>query len=626
MKARRLIVTACVAASILVTACTTQPVVAPDELRALEARAQSAADAGDLRAAASVYRQLAGQTTGRASAAYLVEGARLLIDAGDDATAGQWLAEARDNADEELQKDVLVLLARIDVDRGEPQSALDALARIREPIDADLSRDVAAVKGNALFALGRRAEAVEVLVEREIWLDTADQVLANQRAIWDGLRTAPGPRGDAATGDPVVDGWLALEPLARSTGDPDEFRRALIAWRTDYANHPAAGGVLAEILRQQQSARPRPSRIALLLPITGEFASYAIAIRDGFLAAHLADDHRRETRIRVYDTGAEDAAALYLRAQSDGADFIVGPLLRENVDRVMAQAGLVPTLALNFSETDALSPGSFNQFAQLPEDEARAVARRAVADGAQTAVALVAGNAFGDRLLKSFRDEFERLGGQLLQSTTYDPGGQEFGVPIESLLNIADSQQRYRRLRANLGVPVEFEPRRRQDVDMIFLGADSPRAGRLLLPQLRFHDAGDIPTYATHEVFDPSLKTPDNDLNGVIFADAPLLLDPSGTASRFRQELETYWPERAGQRIRYYAMGFDAFELITSVSSPAETYWPVQGLSGELSLEGSGQIHRSALPFAQIRDGRPALLPSAAPVEALDAAARLSAR
>jgi outer membrane PBP1 activator LpoA protein len=204
-------------------------------------------------------------------------------------------------------------------------------------------------------------------------------------------------------------------------------------------------------------------------------------------------------------------------------------------------------------------------------------------------------------LLNAFRSEFETLGGQLLDFSGYDPALQDFSQPITTLLNITRSNQRYRRLAANLGVPVQFEPRRRQDVDMIFLAADA-RAGRLLAPQLRFHFAGDIPTYATSDIFDIGGNVRNNDLNGVIFTDAPSVVAPDQTAADVQRDLQSYWPQRASQA-RLYAMGFDAYRLAASLYTDG-SQWPVRGLSGDLQLDGQGRVHRS-LPLAQFQNGRP---------------------
>ena len=179
-----------------------------------------------------------------------------------------------------------------------------------------------------------------------------------------------------------------------------------------------------------------------------------------------------------------------------------------------------------------------------------------------------------------------------------------------SLLNITRSNQRERRLAANLNVPVEFEPRRRQDVDAIFIAADA-NAGRLLAPQLKFNFAGGIPTYATSDIFDPGSTARDNDLNGVIFTDAPVLLAPSDNGANLRRELQTYWPQRQGL-VRLSGMGYDAYQLIGALYNGDATVWPMHGMSGDLSVDSQGRIHR-ALPLGQFQDGRPVALQAPVP-------------
>jgi outer membrane PBP1 activator LpoA protein len=275
----------------------------------------------------------------------------------------------------------------------------------------------------------------------------------------------------------------------------------------------------------------------------------------------------------------------------------------------------VPTLALNFAQSATPSLRSFYQFSLSPEDEARAIADAMALGGAKTAIAFIPNSDRGRRTLATFRTEFEARGGRLLDYAGYDRGSQEFAQPIMSLLNITRSSQRERRLAANLGVPIEFEPRRRQDIDAIFIAADEARSGRLLAPQLRFHSAGDIPTFATSDIYDPGNAAGDNDLNGLIFADAPVLITPSASADDLRRDLQAYWPQR-GSLAKLYGMGFDAYQLIGSLYNDSRGSWPVRGMSGDLSLDTNGRIHR-ALPLAQFRNGKPAEyeLPVAGPHE-----------
>jgi outer membrane PBP1 activator LpoA protein len=162
---------------------------------------------------------------------------------------------------------------------------------------------------------------------------------------------------------------------------------------------------------------------------------------------------------------------------------------------------------------------------------------------------------------------------------------------------------------------VQFEARHREDVDMIFVVADS-RAGRLLASQLRFFGGGDIPTYATSEIFDAGSTRRDNDLNGFIFADAPAAIAPDADASSARAELANYWPQRAGL-VRFYGMGFDAYRLVGSLYAGDPGAWPMRGLSGDLSLDSQGRVSR-VLPLAQFQEGRPVAI-DVTNVSAIDA-------
>jgi len=569
----------------------------------LEQRARAAVDAGNFSTAADLYTQLATASSGSTRIDYLLQAARFAADYGDTALARRRVGEARNGASVAQQQTSSVLLARLELADGRPQAALDMLAALPQALAEQTQRDAAAVRGQALFRVGKPVDAVRVLIEREVWLEDAASIVANQRMIWDGFRTLPAAAPTAATGDAVVDGWLALAPLSASTGS--ELRRSLLGWRQQYPSHPAAGGLLAELLAAQR-ATAFPTQIAMLLPLSSPQRAYALAIQDGFMAAHLRNSSNSETSVRVYDSTRLGSSQAYLQAQLDGADFIVGPLGGSEVDQVIAQAGFVPTLALNYATTETPFSGSFYQFALAPEDEARAIAAAAIAAGAKSAVAFVPSNQRGYQVRDTFRAEFEARGGQLVDWFGYEPALQDFSQPAATLLNVRRSQERQRKLAANLGEPVQFEARMREDIDMIFAIVADDRTGRLIASQLRFFGAGDIPVYANSAIFDPGKTARDNDLNGFIFADTPALLTPSPDASALRGDLQTYWPQRAGLS-RAYGMGFDAYGLVASLFATGGTELSMRGLSGDLSLDAQGRVRR-VLPLAQFRSGRPVAL------------------
>ncbi len=334
------------------------------------------------------------------------------------------------------------------------------------------------------------------------------------------------------------------------------------------------------------------------------------ALQNGFLGAYFATAAGLDDRqnIRIYDVNAEgSASAAYATAVADGADFVVGPLLKTSVIELANDILVpVPVLTLNYLPDDMLAPPGLYQFALAPEDEAASAAVRALDDGFTRAVALVPNNSWGRRILTSFSTEFEGLGGVLLDYRSYTPGAQDFSNEIENLMGLTGSVSRYQRMRANLGTNLQFDPRRRQDAEFIFLAADAP-AGRLLKAQLKFHYSGDLPVYSTSSI--NALDGRSNaDLNGVMFADTPWLVDPQAWIADLPGEFATYWPDER-RLARLHAMGYDAYNLIAALyATRGETSLDLDGASGSLFLDAGGRVHRR-LAWGQFQNGNVVALP-----------------
>ncbi len=581
----------------------------PQERRAVEAEL----DSRHLEAA-NLYDQLANASQGSERATYLIRSAEQFLAAGQPNAAEERLASVPATNDPAIGARLSVLQSHIELLNGEPQQALERIDSLGSAIPTHLIGDALLVRGRALFQLDRPTAAITTLVRRETWLSNSEQVLANHRQIWQGLKDTvllmPPP-----SDQPEVNGWLGLLPVAqRANVEPLGIKQELLDWRAQQPRHPAANGLVAELLDQIRTLTDYPEQIAVLLPLGGRQQAAATAIRDGMLAAHWSDVGTARPRLKIYDTDRYGAGEAYSQALVEGADFVVGPLLKRGVETVAQAAGSIPTLALNYlDEIYQVQPGFF-QFALAPEDEARAIAELAVASGQLNAVALVPNNDWGTRVLTSFGQQLESSGGQLLEFRGYETGVEDFSGSITSLFKLAESNQRYRRLAANLGRNVEFEPRRRQDVDFIFFAANA-RSGRLLMPQLRFYYAGDLPTYSTSDIFEPGGRGNNNELSGIMYPDAPWLIAPTGNGAQARETVERHWPRRGVRLSRLYAMGFDAYRLIPLLNRGETAQISYSGMSGVLTLDREGRIHRQ-LDFAQFQRGIPQPLMPVAPSEA----------
>ncbi|HKL61966.1 MAG TPA: penicillin-binding protein activator, partial [Woeseiaceae bacterium] len=200
----------------------------------------------------------------------------------------------------------------------------------------------------------------------------------------------------------------------------------------------------------------------------------------------------------------------------------------------------------------------------------------------------------------AFAASLDEAGGRLLDYRRYQPGVADFSDTIEDLLLLDESIRRYRRLRSVVGESVQFEPRRRGDIDFIFLAADGTTA-RLLRPQLRFHYAGNLPVYATSAVNERDGRS-NNDLNGILFPEVPWIVSERSEVERVRSTYAELWPG-SSPLSRLHAMGYDAYRLVGALQRAADGLEePLQGMTGELTMDRRGVVHRR-LPLATFEQG-----------------------
>ena len=469
-----------------------------------ETRAARQARNGQYADSAGTYIGLAAQASGDEQTRLTLLAVEQWLYAGDARRARNALRAIPTPPDGELLWLWSTGAAALRLWEGQPDQALNLLEPLsRQPLPQNHRARVEALRADAWFQKGEPLRAIELYLQRENWLDDDFSIGQNRRRLWAGIKTSNAQvLRDAAeiSYDRNIQGWLALGSLANSTGEQGiGWSNGIVQWRDTYGDH-AAIVILNEMDLPEAGSLQYPRQIALILPLSGSNAAAGKAIRNGFLGAYFSAVAGFEDtqQVRVYDINESGGAlAAYETAVRNGAEFVVGPLLRRNVSELAEESLLpVPVVALNYLADAVQAPPGFYQFALAPEDEARSAATRTIKDDLKRGVALVPNTDWGRRVLTSFVNEFESAGGELLDYRSYQPTIQDFSPEIQELMALSQSVQRYQRLRANVGGPLQFDPRRRQDVDFVFLAADA-KAGRLIKSQLKFYYSGDLPVYST---------------------------------------------------------------------------------------------------------------------------------
>ena len=588
--------------------------------------ADALARRGDQVGAAHMYEALATQNSGTDRNEYLFRAARAYLAAHRPEEAARVLAQLEQPLTAQQSTEKPLLEVELSLARGQGQQAWQRINTLAEPRTAAEALRYWRLKQQAAFAAGRPNDAVAAQIPLERWLPGVQELRQSRINLLASLRDASehnirsiDPR--SAT-DPTIRGWLELGPIAAAAArSPNASTADIDAWRSRYPNHPAGDIVRSQLLGQQfqqpaivSGGGGAGAHIALLLPITGRQAAAATTVRDGFMTAYYQTPEGQRTPVNIYDTGETGIAEAVGHATQEGADIIVGPLTR---DEVVAAAELAnrrpPILALNFLPPTQPAPGGFYQYALSPEEEARLAARRILADGHRNGIAIVPSGDWGTRVLTAFKQELEAGGGGLFAATALDSSMTDYSDTITTVLRINESNARRRRLESILGTKLQFEPRRRGDLEFIFTPAQA-NVERLLRPQLRFHFAGNVPTYATSDAFEPDPHN-NQDLEGLMFPDMPWMLG-SDLADAVRNALQNAYPNGGGpRRNRLFAFGFDAYRLASALHGGA-TNIQVDGLTGRLTLDPDRRIHRE-LGWAQIHNGEIKILPAPAAMTAV---------
>jgi hypothetical protein len=559
-----------------------------------QARALRLGQEGRHAEAAQAYAELATQQPANGDN-YQLLSAEQWLAAGNVTAAKQAFAAVSADARSRLPTPRALVAAEIAYAENDGTRAIRELDQIPVPTSADQAQNYWWIRGRSAFMTGHPVEGTRALVEREHWLTDPASLRANRAELLARIRTAAErgqPLKPPPKTDPIVAGWLELGPVAAALArDPMRASAALANWKRLYPQHPANDSVLTAASTQIAAATEFPDQIALLLPLSGRAEPIGVAVRDGFIAAYLEQDAAARPRLRIYDVAAESVAVAYRQAISDGAAFIVGPLTKEDVAAVVPlSGGRAPVLALNFLGDSASTPGNFYQFSLSPEDEARSVARRAVADGRLNGVVLVPNSEWGKRVAAAFADELSHLGGTVVDTQRFETSQVDFSDTIKQAFQVH---------------AVKGEPStHRTDAAFVFVAAGSPGTARQILPQLKFHYVGDVPVYSTSDSFEPD-PAANSDLDGMMFPDMPWMVADDPVTAQIRDGVRAAWPARTTRRDRLYAFGFDAYRVVPALRSKSLAgTGEIAGVTGKLHLDEHNRIHRD-LDWAQIKDGVP---------------------
>lgn len=395
-------------------------------------------------------------------------------------------------------------------------------------------------------------------------------------------------------------GWFELASAAYFYLSAGQLYQIWQDWQTKWPDHIASQHPPKQLKSLPKMLAKQPKRVAVFLPLSGKLASAGISIQEGIIASYFNTPPPYRFSYSFFDTaGRQSLRDLYNQAIKEGAKLIVGPLAKQALVEIAKFAKrTVPILGLNYLPGGVRRrvPAAMYQFGLAATDEQQQIISRVLREAGRRILIVRSSDDWGVKNATLLAAAWREAGGEVVSEVVIDRP-QVAVTKMAGALGINLSNQRAGNVRKVFRNKLEFQARRRHDMDAIILVTE-PEIARAVKPALAYYFADNLPVYAfgksipTDSLFHP-------DLSGVRYCDLPWRIYSHETKSL----LEQFRPASKGISYSFYAFGVDIAGLLTRLST-----WQIDdgevlnGTTGRLQISEQ-RIIRREMVWAEIVDG-----------------------
>ena len=425
---------------------------------------------------------------------------------------------------------------------------------------------VAENQKDIIEAVKARIKIDENLTDVQRRQDNVDKTWALLRSANTGVINNASDEGNAALG-----GWLTLIKTYNDyIRQPVQLSQALQSWKNAYPNHAAATLFPKELLTLLNFQQTNVSQIGLLLPLSGDGQILGTTIQSGF------NDAKGNSTIpvQVFDTSMNSVQDIIAQAKQAGIKTLVGPLLKQNLDVILAAPAQIQgmdVLALN-ATPNSRAIAQLCYYGLSPEDEAESAANKMWNDGIRSPLVAMPQNDLGQRVGNAFNVRWQQLAG-------------------------VDANVRYYNLPADV---TYFLQQNGENTTALYVVANPDELVEMKgyltnsAPNLRIYASSRSSSNATSS--NPEFVA---QMNGVQFSDIPFFKETN--SPQYQKLAKTTGSEY--QLMRLYAMGADAWLLINQFNELRQVPgYRLSGLTGILSAGTNCNVERD-MTWYQYQDG-----------------------
>ncbi|WP_245597641.1 penicillin-binding protein activator [Psychromonas aquimarina] len=521
----------------------------------------------------------------------------------------------------------LKLKADLEVQRQDHQAASDTLLLLSPLLNADEKQ-----AHNDLLLTQLSLLPADILNQYQPLLSTEETEAIDTPA------ETPAVEKPAVEKNEFKEGWYALAGIYQSFQlRPNQLIRSIENWKNLYPAHPLLEHMPSQLTDIPEASPYQPQNIAVLIPLSGRFQKQGKAIQYGLLDAYYRQQQAAENsseqplnsqaaKLTFYDTNNQNMQEIALKLKTDNIDFVIGPLLKNDIKEFLPFAQELPVLALNSFVKQAAAKSADKSSEQTekempaeskaaawhyafpisPEDEAKQAAWLLNLQHHKNPLVIAPDSAYGKRIASAFTNKWAELNPEENSpvESYYFTDKAQLPKFIDQALQTGRSKSRISQMKAITRLPLKTEVRSRRDIDAIYIISKRDEL-TLLKPFIEVSIspfAAKVPLYASSRShkFDPRGKQ-DRELSSVSFSDMPFLIKDQ---NEIMKEVQQAWQKQSFATLRLFALGFDSYQLIEQLMQLQVTegaFYP--GLTGNLSLDKSNTV-QAKLSWAVYKNGK----------------------
>ncbi|MEL0635720.1 penicillin-binding protein activator [Marinomonas sp. TI.3.20] len=459
-----------------------------------------------------------------------------------------------------IQFKALLLASLIAAKRDDPMSAMDLLAQAEALPSANETENqiqISETKATIFEHTGNWSEAIKLRLSLDDTL-TGDNKKLNQAQLWTSIQNLTDTQvlELKQANLPNLNGWLTISNILRNqTLSIEQQLVQFQQWQGQHPEHPAAINPPLDFQVIAKLGETPPTKIVLMLPMSGKLERASQAIIKGFFSAYYHQTNKRADIAIVNTNDYKEISDAIAAANQLNPDVIIGPLKKNNVARISQMSLEHPVIALNQLESNAKVQNLF-YFSLSSEDDIHELISFAKQAGAKKAAILSTQDTWALRQSDEFLQTAQKDNISVTANLSYKNTSSDRQRAVQKLLLINESKQRIAQIENWTGEKADSVVRPRQDLDYIYFVGKLSEA-KQVRPLLDYYFAQSIPMLSSSTLNDtpPEQNINFSDIERIIFTEIPAIAQKNNTLN----EVSTDRDSNILRRL--HALGADAYLL-----------------------------------------------------------------